>query len=206
MARTYRMRARAESAAETRRRVIEGARAAIVDGPTPSLSMADVAARAGVARSTLYDTFGSRGGLVGAVMVDVSLRAGFERVLELFNLPDAAEGIRQALPAGLRMIGSDYELQRRVGILAQLDPEVRVALDISAQQRAGGMRYQAGRLAEQGRLRPGVTVDEAAALLWVLTDFTTYDGLRSTLGMDAEQIAAFVESVGVQYLLVGEPR
>ena len=205
MARTYRMRARAESAAETRRRVIEGARAAIVDGPTPSLSMADVAARAGVARSTLYDTFGSRGGLVGAVMVDVSLRAGFERVLELFNLPDAAEGIRQALPAGVRMIGSDYELQRRVGLLAQLDPDVRAALDISAQQRAGGMRYQAGRLAEQGRLRPGVTVDEAAPLLWVLTDFRTYDGLHSTWGMDDEQIAAFVESVGVQYLLVGEP-
>src|ERR1051326_4325815 len=164
MARTYRMKARAESAAETRRRVIEGARAAIVEGPTPSLSMADVAARAGVARSTLYDTFGSRGGLVGAVMVDLSLRAGFERVLELFNLPDAAEGIRQALPAGVRMIGSDYELQRRVGVLAQLDPDVRAALEISARHRAGGMRYQAGRLAEQGRLRPGVTIDEAAAL------------------------------------------
>jgi AcrR family transcriptional regulator len=205
MARTYRMRARAESAAETRRRVIESARAAIVDGPTPSLSMADVAARAGVARSTLYDTFGSRGGLVGAVLVEVSLRAGFERVLELFNLPDAAQGIRQALPAGVRMIGSDYELLRRVGLLAQLDPDVRVALDISAQQRAGGMRYQAERLAEQRRLRPGVTVDEAAALLWVLTDFRTYDGLRSMWGMDVERIAAFVESVGVRYLLVGEP-
>jgi len=199
------MRARAESAAETRRRVIEGARAAIVDGPTLSLSMADVAARAGVARSTLYDTFGSRGGLVGAVVVEVSLRAGFERVLELFNLPDAAEGIRQALPAGVRMIGSDFELFRRVGLLAQLDPDVSAALDVSAHQRAGGMRYQAGRLAEQGRLRPGVTVDEAAALLWVLTDFRTYDGLRSTWGMDAEQIAVFVESVGVRLLLVGAP-
>jgi AcrR family transcriptional regulator len=199
------MRARAESAAETRRRVIEGARAAIMDGLTPSLSMADVAARTGVARSTLYDTFGSRGGLVGAVMVDVSLRAGFERVLELFNLSDAAEGMRQALPAGVQMIGSDYELLKRVRLLAQLDPEVMAALEVSAQQRAGGMRYQAGRLAEQGRLRPGVTVDEAATLLWVLTDFGTYDGLHSTWGMADAQIAAFVVSVGARYLLAGEP-
>jgi AcrR family transcriptional regulator len=199
------MRARAESAAETRRRVIEGARAAIMDGLTPSLSMADVAARTGVARSTLYDTFGSRGGLVGAVMVDVSLRAGFERVLELFNLSDAAEGMRQALPAGVQVIGSDYELLKRVRLLAQLDPEVMAALEVSAQQRAGGMRYQAGRLAEQGRLRPGVTVDEAATLLWVLTDFGTYDGLHSTWGMADAQIAAFVVSVGARYLLAGEP-
>jgi AcrR family transcriptional regulator len=203
MPRGYRMSARAESAAETRRRVIKAARAAIVDGPTPSLSMADVALRAGVARSTLYATFGSRGGLVGAVMVDVSLRAGFERVLELFNLSDAAEGLRKALPAGVRMIGSDYVLFKRVGLLAQLDPEVMAALEVSAQQRAGGMRYQAGRLAEQGRLRPGVTVDEAATLLWVLTDFGTYDGLHLTWGMDTEQIAAFVVSIGARYLLAG---
>ena len=203
MPRAYRMRARAESAADTRSRVIESARAAIVDGPTPSLSMADVAARAGVARSTLYDTFGSRGGLVGAVMVDVSIRAGFERVLELFNLADAAEGMRQALPAGVRMIGSDYVLFKRVGLLAQLDPEVMAALEVSAEQRAGGMRYQAGRLAEQGRLRPGVTIDEAATLLWLLTDFGTYDGLHSAWGMDTEQIGAFVVSIGARYLLAG---
>lgn len=201
MTRRYRMKARAEAAEATRRRVLEAARATILEGPTPSLSMGEVARRAGVVRSTLYSQYGSQAGLIGAVMVDAGLRAGFERVLELFNLPDAAEAMRQALPEGARMIGSDHELTRRVRVLAQLDPEVMAGQQTGDKYRAGGMRYQAGRLAEQHKMRPGVSPERAAMLLWLLTDFATYDGLRATWGMDSEQIGEFVESVASRYLL-----
>ncbi len=40
-------------------------------------------------------------------------------------------------------------------------------------------------------------------LLWLLTDFATYDGLHSAWGMDAKQIGAFVVSIGARYLLAG---
>jgi AcrR family transcriptional regulator len=199
--RRYRMKARTEAAEATRRRVLEAARATILDGPAPSLSMGEVARRAGVARSTLYSQYGSQAGLIGAVMVDAGLRAGFERVLELFNLPDAAEAMRHALPEGARMIGSDYELTRRIRVLAQLDPEVMAGQQTGNEYRAGGMRYQAGRLAEQHKLRPGVSPERAAMLLWLLTEVATYDGLHTTWGMDSEQIGEFVESVASRYLL-----
>lgn len=197
------MKARAESVEATRARVIEAARAAILDGPSPRLSMGDVARRAGVARSTLYEAYGSLAGLIGAVMVDAEVRAGFVRVLELFNLPDAAEAIRRALPEGARMFGQDHELERRVRALAQLDPEVMAGVELGDQHRAEGMRYQAGRLAEQGRLRPGVTAKDAAMLLFLLTDFDTYDALRTTWALDSEQIGEFMVEVARRQLLRG---
>jgi len=195
------MTARAEAAEGNRRKVIEAARAAILDGPAPRFSMGDVAARAGVARSTLYDQYGSHAGLIGAVMVDAGLRGGFERVLELFNLPDAAEAMRRALHEGARMIGSGYELERRIRILAELDPQVMEGQARAGEYRAGGMRYQAGRLADQGKLRPGVSPEQAAMVLYVLTDFATFETLHSTWGMDAEQIGDFMVSMANRYLL-----
>ena len=201
MPRAYRMQARAESAEATRRRVIDAARQAILDGPAPEISMGDVARRAGVARSTLYASHGSQAGLIGAVMVDAGMRGGFEHMLELFNMPDAAEAMRLALREGMRMIASDYELARRGRILAQLDPAVMAGMKVSDEFRAGGMRYQAGRLAEQGHLRPGVTVEDAAALLYALTDLGTFEALRSGFGLDTEQIADFTVAVASRQLL-----
>lgn len=201
MPRPYRMRARAESAEATRRRVIDATREAILDGPVPQVSMGDIARRAGVARSTLYASYGSQAGLIGAVMVDAGMRGGFERALELFNLPDAAEAMRLALREGARMIGSDYELAKRSRILAQLDPAVMASLQISDEYRSGGMRYQAGRLAEQGHLRPGVTAEDAAMLLYALTDFGIYEALRAGWGLDTEQIGDFMVAVASRQLL-----
>lgn len=195
------MKVRAESAEETRRRVLEAAREEILAGAAPALSMGAVARRAGVARSTLYATYLSMGGLVGAVIMDASIRAGFDRVLELFNLPDAAEAMRRAVPEGARMYAVDYELTRRVRVLARLEPTVMSGLVIGEEMRAGGMRYQAERLAAQAKLRPEVTTEDAARLLWLLTSFETYESLRTTWGMDVEQVGEFLVGVAGRTLL-----
>jgi len=194
------MRARAEAAEATRARVIEAARAAILDGPAPRVSMGDVARRAGVARSTLYATYGSHAGLIGAVLADAGLRGGFERMLELINLPDAADGIRRFLPEAARMFGADYKLTRRIQLLAQLDPEVMKTLGVAARAKADGMLYQAGRLAEQGRLRPSVTVEQAARLLYLLTDFGTYDAMRTTWALETDEIGQLMVAVASRHL------
>jgi AcrR family transcriptional regulator len=200
MPRPYRMKARAESVEETRRRVLDAAREAILNGPTPAVTMGDVARRANVARSTLYATYGSHAGLIGAVVADAGFRAGFVRLLELINLPDAAEGIRRFLPEAARMVGADSELTRRIQLLAQLDPEVKQALAVAERAKADGMLYQAGRLAEQGRLRPGVTVEDAARLLYLLTDFGTFDALRTTWALDTDEIGHLMVAIASRHL------
>jgi len=194
------MKARAEAADATRARVIEAARAAILDGPAHMVSMGDVARRANIARSTLYASYGSHAGLIGAVLADAGLRGGFVRLLELINLPDAADGIQRFLPEVARMFGADYELTRRIQLLAELDPEVKQALAVAARAKADGMLYQAGRLAEQGRLRPGVTVEDAARLLYLLSDFGMYDALRTTWALDADEIGHLMVAIASRHL------
>jgi AcrR family transcriptional regulator len=194
------MKARAEAADATRARVIEAARGAILDGPAHMVSMGDVARRANIARSTLYASYGSYGGLIGAVVADAGLRGGFVRLLELINLPDAADGIQRFLPEVARMFGADYELTRRIQLLAELDPEVKQALAVAARAKADGMLYQAGRLAEQGRLRPGVTVEDAARLLYLLSDFGIYDALRTTWALDTDEIGHLMVAIARRHL------
>ena len=45
------------------------------------------------------------------------------------------------------------------------------------ERRWGGMEYLARRLDEQDLLRPDVTVEEAADVLWVLASFASFDAL-----------------------------
>src|SRR3989442_12314466 len=98
MPRRYRMQARAESAEATRARVIEAARAAILDGPSPRLSMGDVARRAGVARSTLYEAYGSLAGVIGGGMGDGGVCAGLCGRCARLKLSLSSVAICHALP------------------------------------------------------------------------------------------------------------
>jgi hypothetical protein len=54
------------------------------------------------------------------------------------------------------------------------------------QERSGGMAHLARRLADQGILRPDVTVEDAAHILWVITSFESFDLLytRRQLSLD----------------------
>jgi hypothetical protein len=56
-------------------------------------------------------------------------------------------------------------------------------------RRAGGMAYLAQRLAEQGRLRPDVSVAEAGHILWLMTSFDAFDLLYSGRGLPVDEVA-----------------
>jgi hypothetical protein len=51
------------------------------------------------------------------------------------------------------------------------------------------MEYLARRLAEQDILRPEVTVEEAANLLWLLASFDSFDQLYTGRGLPVDEVA-----------------
>ncbi len=59
----------------------------------------------------------------------------------------------------------------------------------SEDRRAGGMAYLAQRLAEQNLLRPDVTVDDAANILWLITSFDAFDLLYTGRGLPVDEVA-----------------
>jgi hypothetical protein len=55
--------------------------------------------------------------------------------------------------------------------------------------RAGGAEYMAKRLAEQGLLRPDVTEQEAANILYLMTSFDTFDQLYTERGLPVDEVS-----------------
>lgn len=196
-ARKYEQRLRAEAAEETRRRILDAVYERLRAAPSQPVSIDQVARLAGVARSTVYLIFGSRAGLFDALSADLLERGGFDRVLAAVAHPvahpDAREHLRGGIRGGVETFTANRDITRVLFSMAALDPEaVGGAVHRSEEQRTGGMAYLARRLAEQDVLRPDVTVDEAAHLLWVLTGFDTFDLLFTGRRLPPGEIATLL--------------
>lgn len=205
MTRPYVQRARAESADRTRRQVLDAARAAVLAEGRLEFSVGDIAADARVARSTIYATFGSRTGLLAALADDALHRAGLEQVIAEYRQLDAVVALERSLRASCRMYAADHRVFTRLLMLREVDPEAAEPLARSQGDRAYGMADLSGRLAAQGRLRPGMTPERAADILWVLTGFWTFDELFSGRGLDADASADVLLEMARSTVLDREP-
>lgn len=150
-----------------------------------------IAAEAGVAVETVYRSAGGKAGLLAAA-VQAALAGGAERA----ELPVEER-------VGIRRVIEETDPRRRLrayaatqpGVWARVGPLLRVleaaagtdqALSELREQHAGqrlaGMRRFAGLLAERGTLRPGLSVDRAADLLWTICAQANYDSLVTARG------------------------
>jgi AcrR family transcriptional regulator len=187
--RRYVQRARAEAADATRRRILDAARASVESGPIGALKVDEVARSAGVSRSTVYLLYGSRAGLFDALARHLRTEAGFDALIREFRKPDALEAMRGAQRAAVRMYAALPELARALFTLAAIDPEAVAAVRAIDDGRRPGQADIARRLAEQGYLRNGVTVDEATDILTVITSFQAFDELFGAGGLPADLVA-----------------
>jgi AcrR family transcriptional regulator len=188
--RRYEQRLRAEAAEETRRRILDAVEQRLRETPSQPVSVDRVARDARVARSTVYLVFGSRAGLFDAFAANLFEHGGFDRVVEAVRHPDAREHLRGGIRGGVETFAAHREVLRALWSMATLDPgAVGGAVQRSEQRRARGMARLARRLAEQGVLRPDVTVDEAAHLLWVLTSFDGFDLLYTGRGLSTDEVS-----------------
>jgi AcrR family transcriptional regulator len=199
--RRYVQRRRAESAQETRERVLEAARSSLRSGPLGAVKVDDIAREAGVARSTVYVLFGSRAGLFDALAVALLEQAGFERLVTAFRLPDARTALIESLRAGAEAYASEPDVARSILTLAATDPDAAVALRRFEHGRWPGMVALARRLEGQGCLRPDLPRSEAAQILWVLTSFPTFDQLFHERGLSVAATAKRLQAMAERTLL-----
>src|SRR5262245_50551113 len=158
--------------------------------PSEPLSVEKVALDAGVARSTVYLVFGSKSGLFEALGRDMLERTGFQQIVDAVALPDARDAVRESLRAAAKVYAAERDIARAVYSMWTLDPDaVRGVFEVIERGRAEGQRSLAERLNQQGHLRPGLTVDEAADMLWVITSFDTFDLLHTARGLRANDVA-----------------
>jgi AcrR family transcriptional regulator len=187
--RAYQQRVRAEAAAETRRRIIEVTRECLTRVPLENVGLPEIAAAAGVARSTIYADFGSREGLMFAVAEDLLERAGFDRLGRAVRHPNAMVALETSLREASRIYAAEYPVSRALLRLAAVDRDAARGAARLEFGRREGIDDLAQRLRKQGALRSGVTQREAADVLWVITSFETFDQLFGARELTVEQTA-----------------
>ena len=199
MVRKYEQQIRAETAEETRRRVLGAVAQRLRDAPAEPLSLDEVAKLARVARSTIYLIFGSRAGLFEAFTEDLLARTGLADLTKAVAHEDPRRHMRDGIAAACTDVRP-----RSAGVSRAVLHEPRRSCvgwgsrraDGEASERRG-MAYLARRLAEDSVLRDDVTVAEAGDVLWVLCSFETFDALYGgrdrSLDETVEVIAATAE-------------
>lgn len=190
MARAYEQKARALSAAETRRRILDGVYECLRAQPSKPPSVGEIAGRAGVARSTVYLVFENRAGLFDAFTEELWNRSGLPELREAVNVPNAREGVLGGIRAGVGIYAADRDVFNALFAMTRLDAEaVGGAVDRIEAYRADGMAWASRRLARQKQLRPGVSASTAAHVLWIVAGFDAFDALYTGRGLSAKRTA-----------------
>ena len=144
--------------------------------PAERIVIDRIARDAGFARSTVYAIFGSRAGLFDAVGRELASRSGYASLVDAKHQPDARDHLRAGFRASGEMLAANRDIYRALRSMAQLDEQaVGGVVRRMDEERASGMSRLAGRLAEQGVLRDGVSPADAERVLWVLTSFESFD-------------------------------
>ncbi len=178
------MSARAEAMARTRQQIIDAAARRVRVSAEP-LTLLDVAARAGVSRTTLYRHFASVADLLDGMAADLLARARFDRLLAALELDNPVDALRQVTIAGTAIWAADTALVRNLICLARARPEAVPVIDQLELGRVTAMERLATRLSRAGRLRDGLARAQAVDLLVVVTAFAAWDELVTTRNRSA---------------------
>jgi len=191
--RPYTLGKRQAATDETRQRIVTAARELLAAADSPAAFSVDAVARqANVSRMTVYYQYTSKAGLLEAIFDDLAARAGIaERLATAFRTPDGVTALDGVIAAFAQFWTPDRIVLRRLHGLAALDPEIEQGKRARDERRRQALRVVLGRLnAETGRPAADA-VEEAVAVLQMLTSFETFDALAGT-DRDPEEMAPTV--------------
>jgi len=162
---------------ETRARILAAARE-LIPGAGVSLPVTAIARQAGVAIQTIYDQFGSKGGLLVAVVADVQASFGlFARFRDVFRSPDGETAMRRMNDATVAFWAQAWPYLEFLLRSRRVDPVVGQEMTYVDQLRHAHYWAITRRLEQEGRLRDGLTADAAADRAFALSTPTVYEEL-----------------------------
>ena len=207
--RAYSSPLREAQARETRRRILDSARALFLEQGFPATTIAAVARRAQVSADTVYSVFGSKANLLKEVL-DVVIGGDDEDVPLLERDRPQAVRAEPDQRCQLGMFAADITTQlERVRPLddilrsaAAVDPAAaELRADLQLRQRRAAMRTVVAWVGAHGPLREGLTDEEAAAVVWTLTSPEVHAMLRDTWGWSRERFERWLRETLVAGLL-----
>ena len=189
--RSYDSPARAAASAEKRARVVAAAMALLREGDkVTAVSLEAVAKAAGVTRLTVYNQFGSRCGLLEAVLEQLAHDTGMDQVGQVI----AREKPRAALDKLIDMICHTWGYDESMGKLhaaALIDPEFAEAINARMERRRGALRFLVTRIRADKPVGDTEMTD-LVDLLFAQTSYPVFTSLRAA-GRTPEAVAALMK-------------
>ena len=195
--RRYDSSGRRERAQQTRDQITDIARELFLSDGYADTTVAAIAAAAHVSVETIYKGFGGKPGLVRAI-IDQGLAGGGPVPAE-----QRSDHIRDTEPDPRRILAAwgsfTAELAPRVVPIFLLardaavgDPEVAATLEQISAARLERMTVNARGLASAGHLRPGITPEQAADIMWTYSSPELYELLVIRRGWPAGRYGQFI--------------
>lgn len=177
----------------------------LADGFTAT-TIASIAADAGASADTIYKSFGGKAGLLRAMCDDALKGEGPVPAEQRSDAMQAAEADPRRMLLGLGTLTT--EVAPRIAPLLLLLSTAAEADNAIAQLRAdfdaarlARMTHIAQTLASKTQLRPGLSVDEAAEIMWAYSSPELYGLLVLMRGWRPERYGEFVGESLVSALL-----
>ena len=185
---------RAEKTRLTRRRIIDAAAERFLDQGYGATTLDQVAARAGVAVQTVYFHFGNKATLLKEAL-DVAAVGDDEPVAlmdrswieEMTTEPDPSRVIEIWTRGGREIFERVAPLLAVVRGTAGTDPDLAAQWDLNEVQRRNAFRALPELLAERGALSPGLSIEDAADLAFLISSAENYMVATGILGWSPER-------------------
>ena len=198
---------RQAQAAETRKLVLSAARRLFAERGYSATTMAEIAVEAGVVQQTIYDSFGSKRGLILALLEVMDEEAG---IAEIVPQIAATDDPRQALALGVRLTRQLNErcadLVQAITSAAPVEPDVAAAYEDGMARHRAGVKWMVDKIARADALREWMTAEEAAAIVTVMTAPSAYTSLHKDFGWSFDECEERLTSSLAAMLIEGEPR
>ena len=199
---------RREQARLNREAIVAAARQRFLNDGFTATTIATIAADAGATADTIYKSFGGKAGLLRAMCEDALKGEGPIPAEQRSDAMQASETDPRRMLRGLGTLTTEVApriapLLLLLSTAAEADPAIaQLRADFDA-ARLARMTHVAQILASKTQLRPGLSVEEAAEIMWAYSSPEFYGLLVLTRGWRPERYSKFVGESLVDALLGG---
>lgn len=185
--RPYQSTLREERAHDTRRRIRASARKLFGAQGFTETTIARIAEEAGVATQTVYAVFGSKGGIVGAMLEDLEESADLDAwVTRMITEEDPHRQLR-VFVSWIRTLFEKGAPILRAAMAARNQPGVAAMAERGDEKRRTGSMQLTQMWSREEALRKGLEPTDAAERLWLLTSVEQYLLATDALGWSPDQ-------------------
>jgi AcrR family transcriptional regulator len=177
----------------TRQAIVEAAARLWQERGLHQAGLEEVAAAAGVTRRTIYLHFGGKADLLLAVVAQAERAAGLPELRARLRQAQTPEEILERLAdIQVQYVPRIYESIRLVHAARREEPAADRVWNGRMRARRATFRLLAAQIQDQGRLDPGLSLDDAVMLIWVLTSPHMYEYLVADGGWSLKRYRGHV--------------